>query len=113
MGSLVQVLKDARERIAHGERVFFALSKHPEHFNDAVDLLTQALLPTAAAYQAAVLLFMRTKDDAHGRAALQLVRLPGAGLQFWDWLEYPARHQWDVLAGFDRAILRASRPTQL
>lgn len=112
MKDLVQVLKDARERITQGDRVFVALSRSGGDFNAAVDLLTQVLLPTAALYEAAVLKFHRTQADADGVAALQLARLPGASLQFWDWIEEPARHSWDVLKGFDSAILRAGRSTQ-
>ena len=112
MTELAQVLKDARERFANGAKVFVALSKRPEYFNDAVELLTKTLLPTAAAYEAAVLKFARTGDDADGRAALQLVVLPGAGLQFFEWIEGPARHSWDILKAFDVAILRAGRSTQ-
>lgn len=114
MKDLAQVLRDARTRIAAGDAVFMALSRSAsgDDFNAAVDLLTQVLLPTAAVYEAAVLKFARTKADADGRQAMQLSRLPGAHVQFWSWIEGPARQSWAILAGFDRAILRAGRPTQ-
>lgn len=111
VANLAVALRDARSRIAAGASVFVALQRSipPDDFQAAVDLLHGLFLPTAAAYERAVLRYHQTRNDADAIAALQLAGLPGAQLQFWTWLESEGRQPWTILEGFDRAILRAAR----
>ncbi len=111
MGNLGTILRDARARIQAGAEVFWALNEAAkgEDFQLAVDLLSGLLLPTATAYERAVLRYRQTGLDADAKAALQLAGLPGAHLQFWEWLEDSGLQQWTILEFFDRAILRAGR----
>ncbi len=101
----VEALRQMRSSIASRSegrfafKMFFAFDALPaEVRDDVVRSLEEVFIPTTTAAQ---------RSD--GWLARDLHRLPGADRQLWETIESSEIHPWDVLKGFDTAILRASR----
>ena len=70
-------------------------------------LLEKVATPARAALETQIEKWGQTQDNADGREALALAKVPGADLSFEAWLEAPGRKRSEVLGVLDAAILKS------